>query len=513
MVDDQSAYVVAFLTAVLVVVLALLYRRLSSKYDFFVKQGVNGPQPSVPTGTWKNAWKIQAGEEDLERIGLYGKVFGTFDGPTPNLVVAEPQLMKSILNDEAAKYRSRRAYRVNNLILHKCLLAIEGSEPKAIKQVTGATLTTENIKKLVPRINRTVDTLAQNITKESKVNSEVNVTKCTLEYLSDALAFTLFGKDLNTDDKLKKQFITAVDSVFTVRSPGSPFACSPFLFESLGSLDDFVLRKDCLGFLTDLSYSVLKERRSQEATPVAKAVDFLDLLLMAAEEERKQAAKEKGVDEGKVEILLTDMEIVTQCVSVVVSVAHASKTCLPLALHTLAALPSIQTRLRADIEHLLQKHSASSYELVNECEYLDMFLAEMLRLYPLEYRLERECIDDVKVGEVQLKPGCVVSVPVYAIHRLSDNYPDPLTFQPDRFSPENSSKRDHNIYLPFGQAGTNSSHVGVRLSVLLTKLALAVLVSAFNMTAIDAAKVPAPYQKGFTGVPVPEELCIKAEVK
>lgn len=38
----------------------------------------------------------------------------------------------------------------------------------------------------------------------------------------------------------------------------------PVLFESLGSLDDFVLRKDCLSFLTSLCFSVLKKRQSEE---------------------------------------------------------------------------------------------------------------------------------------------------------------------------------------------------------------------------------------------------------
>lgn len=72
--------------------------------------------------------------------------------------------------------------------------------------------------------------------------------------------------------------------------------------------------------------------------------------------------------------------------SVVLTVAQASKCSLALCLHTLGALPSIQDRLRSDIDRLLAKYSASSYELVQECEYLDMFLGEILRLYPLEYR-------------------------------------------------------------------------------------------------------------------------------
>lgn len=47
-------------------------------------------------------------------------------------------------------------------------------------------------------------------------------------------------------------------------------------------------------------------------------------------------------------------------------------------------------------------------------------------------RLERECVEATTVGEVKLEPGCVVSVPIYAVHRLPDNYPDPTTFEPER---------------------------------------------------------------------------------
>lgn len=42
--------------------------------------------------------------------------------------------------------------------------------------------------------------------------------------------------------------------------------------------------------------------------------------------------------------------------SVVLSVAQASRSSLALALHTLGALPSVQERLRGDIDKLLQKY-------------------------------------------------------------------------------------------------------------------------------------------------------------
>ncbi|XP_054257140.1 cytochrome P450 3A11-like [Macrosteles quadrilineatus] len=509
---DPSVCVCAIFAA-LAVGIAFFYRWITSKHDYFLKQGINGPTPTIPTGSWRRAWKLQAGEEDLARLKRYGKVHGTFDGPIPNLIIAEPQLIRQVLHEQSSKYRSRRAYRVKNQILHKSLLAIEGTEPKSIKEVTNAALSSENIKKLVPRMNKAVDTFTQLIIRESKADAKVNVSKCVIEYLSDALAFTMFGLDLNADEKLKKQFNMTINCAFAVVNPKSAFSISPFLFESLGTLDDFVLRKDCLGFLSDLCYSVLKQRRSQEVSTEGKAVDFLDLLLSAAEEEKKQAVKNKGVDEKEVELLLTDMEIVSQCVSVVLTVAQLSRSSLALSLYTLGSLPSIQDRLRNEVENLLQKHSASTYELVQECEYLDMFLGEILRLYPLEYRLERECVENTTLGEAKVEQGTLVSVPIYAIHRLEEYYPDPETFQPERFSPENASKRDHSIYLPFGQAGTNSSNIGIRMGVLLTKLAVAVLVSAFQMSSVEGAKVPATLQNGFTVIPQPEELWVKATVK
>lgn len=47
-------------------------------------------------------------------------------------------------------------------------------------------------------------------------------------------------------------------------------------------------------------------------------------------------------------------------------------------------------------------------------------------------RLERECTEAATLGEVKLESGSVVSVPIYAIHRHPDFYPDPETFQPER---------------------------------------------------------------------------------
>jgi cytochrome P450 family 6 len=48
-----------------------------------------------------------------------------------------------------------------------------------------------------------------------------------------------------------------------------------------------------------------------------------------------------------------------------------------------------------------------------------------------------------------------VFIPVYAIQRDPDIYPDPDTFDPERFEEENIKQRSSSFYLPFGDGPRN----------------------------------------------------------
>ena len=49
-----------------------------------------------------------------------------------------------------------------------------------------------------------------------------------------------------------------------------------------------------------------------------------------------------------------------------------------------------------------------------------------------ENRIDRECSQDVRYGDVHIKKGMKVTFPVYTIHRSEEFYDDPLSFNPDR---------------------------------------------------------------------------------
>lgn len=74
--------------------------------------------------------------------------------------------------------------------------------------------------------------------------------------------------------------------------------------------------------------------------------------------------------------------------------------------------------------------------------------------------LDRMCVKPYKLEDdsgntVQLNTGDLIFVPVVAIHRDPEFYPDPDRFDPERFSDELKHRIKPFTYLPFGSGPRN----------------------------------------------------------
>jgi cytochrome P450 family 135 len=79
--------------------------------------------------------------------------------------------------------------------------------------------------------------------------------------------------------------------------------------------------------------------------------------------------------------------------------------------------------------------------------YLDAVIAEVLRLRPVFPFTGRKAVAEFELGPIRVPSGTFLIISIMALHERPDLYPDPLTFDPDRFS---HTRPGTYTWLPFG---------------------------------------------------------------
>lgn len=98
--------------------------------------------------------------------------------------------------------------------------------------------------------------------------------------------------------------------------------------------------------------------------------------------------------------------------------------------------------------------------------------------------LNREVAKDYKIpnSKVILPKGTAVMIPALGLQRDPKYYPNPLQFNPDRFSP---SQFDASLpYMPFGEGPRNC--IGLRLGKMLTKIGLSVALAKYSYDCVNS---------------------------
>jgi cytochrome P450 len=178
---------------------------------------------------------------------------------------------------------------------------------------------------------------------------------------------------------------------------------------------------------------------------------------------------------------LTDEEICDELIVFLIAGHDTTATTLTYALWALGHHPDFQDRVAAEVAELGERRLAP--EDVPRLPYTIQVLNESLRLYPPGPALHRMAVQDIEIDGYRVEAGTMVIVGIYALHRDPKLWDDPLEFDPERFSPENSKGRDRWQYVPFG-AGPRSC-IGDHFAMLEATLALATIMQHVEVRSLD----------------------------
>jgi cytochrome P450 len=287
------------------------------------------------------------------------------------------------------------------------------------------------------------------------------ITALTLDIITQCA----FGQDIKAQSSDEfSEYINAVkvasESVFArVRNPA-------LLSDLVFNLTSRGRRwRRALKVIHDLPDMVIKARRAQRhqaaqaGLEAPKHLDFLDLLLATVDEATNQP--------------LEDLEIRNEVDTFMFEGHDTTAAGLCWAIYNFGKYPEALQHAHAEIDHVLGAKSAPSYEDLSKFDYLERCIKETLRLFPPVPFYMRQVPEPTQLGPYLVAANTEVFISPYNVHRNPQYWSEPVeAFDPDRFSPAQSSARDPFAYIPFSAGNRNCIGQHFALNEEKTVLAL-----------------------------------------
>ena len=183
--------------------------------------------------------------------------------------------------------------------------------------------------------------------------------------------------------------------------------------------------------LNQTMYGMIEQRR---ASGEDKG-DLLSMLLLARDEDGSS---------------LSDEQVRDEAMTLFVAGHETTANATTWALYLLARHPEIQNQLQQQVREAVGMRPIAFGDLPKIPLALQVF-KESMRLYPPAYIVVREPLEDLQVGGgIKVRQGELIALCEWVIQRNPLYFPDPLRFDPSRFSPENESSIPRYSYFPFG---------------------------------------------------------------
>ncbi len=223
--------------------------------------------------------------------------------------------------------------------------------------------------------------------------------------------------------------------------------------------------KQALGIIDDVIYGIIDQRR---AAP-SDQNDLLDMLLKARDD-----------DSGE---KMTDRQVRDEVITIFSAGHETTANLLSWTLYLLVRHPGVLTRLREELDRVLQGKIPNAEDL-QQLVYTRAVLSESMRLRPPASFLLRKVSKDTEVDGYFLKAGKLAIFSIFNLHHHADFWPQPEQFDPERFL---LSQNRRYSFIPFGTG--ERICIGSHFALMESQLLLCMIIQHCDLQLLDPGEV------------------------
>ncbi|UJR21070.1 hypothetical protein I4U23_024170 [Adineta vaga] len=493
-------FITLTLSSIVVCLIALYLWRTNNAYDYFKRRGISGPPHRFFFGHYKDFWSTKSFSKQLKQwTNQYGSIYGLFMGTKPMYVVSDVDFLQEVYIKQFSSFNTRLIPSILRVrsdgIVH--LFRSNGETWRRQRHVINPTFSSAKLKLMSPLINGCIEALMNKLSHEiTDENKEINIYELYKRLTMDVICRCAFGIDTDMQNDINNPYLLKSAEVFkTDVETLFPFRLCNLMPIFARPIHDIVfgmqyIQKILINFKPSLSeyVSVLPgmwlmnrvqevfDLRKKSSLNSQKRVDLLQLMIDAANDS-EVANQTNAHGSSKV---LKSTEIIPNIFLFMVAGYETTSTALAYSTYILATKPHIQQQLVAEInEHNWNDHKPElTYETAANLTYLDLFIREVLRMYPISSKaMTRECDISTNVCGHTIEKGSVIQPDVFSIHYNPDLWgpEDPTIFYPER----HVEKRHPVAWMPFGVGPRNC--IGMRFALMELKMCLIRLLREYEI--------------------------------
>jgi cytochrome P450 len=372
------------------------------------------------------------------------------------LIVHQPQAIRHILVDNAANYRKDSFQRrVLSAGLSDGLLGVEGERWRVQRRILAPAFSAATVRSFLPAMIDAIEAITNRWPDDHIFDVAAEMGRITL----GALERTIFSDGLERGaDEIRNAMSIYFDTLGRIDL--LDLFGVPKIVPRLGRLR---VRATLSFFERAIDEIITKRRQSLASQPVDTPRDLLTLLLNAMD-------PETGV-------CLSESEVRSNILTFISAGHETTSNALTWAIFLLSQSPQWLARVEAEVQREFNDSSVSIPERLVETRAV---IDEALRLYPPIAAISRVAIAPDEIDGTKVRPGTLVVISPYVLHRHRLLWDAPDSFDPGRFLGEARRRIDKFSYLPFG-IGPRTC-IGSTFALQEATLVLAVLLKRFKFS-------------------------------